>query len=91
MSLVESRIERIRKSLDTEFLPTLLDIQDDSYRHAGHAGVTAGTKETHINITIVAPVFAGKSRVERHRLVQALLAEEFQNGLHALSIDARER
>ena len=56
-------------------------------RHAGHAGARPGG-ETHYRLHIVVRAFVGKSRIERHRMVNALLAAEFATGLHALAIAA---
>ena len=75
----------IEKKITEGLTPTALDIADDSQLHAGHAGARAGG-DSHFTVTIVAETFAGKNRVERQRLVNALLAEEFEAGLHALSL-----
>lgn len=65
----------------------MLDIVDDSARHAGHAGAAPGG-QTHFNLTIEAAAFTGMSRIERHRAINAVLADEFDTGLHALHIKA---
>lgn len=70
------------------FSPTLLNVTDDSARHAGHAGAEPGG-ETHYNVEIESTAFAGKTRVEMQRAVNSALKEEFDSGLHALSIKAR--
>ena len=70
------------------FSPTLLNVTDDSARHAGHAGAEPGG-ETHYNVEIESTAFAGKTRVEMQRAVNSALKEEFDRGLHALSIKAR--
>ncbi|WP_018148754.1 BolA family protein [Henriciella marina] len=70
------------------FSPTLLNVTDDSARHAGHAGAQPGG-ETHYNVEIESTAFAGKTRVEMQRAVNSALKEEFDCGLHALSIKAR--
>ena len=62
-----------------------LDIIDDSHRHAGHAGHD-GLGESHFQVRIVSDAFAGKSRVERQRLVYDLLAAELKDRVHALSL-----
>jgi BolA protein len=80
-----SMAENIRAKLSQALAPERLEIVDDSHRHAGHAGARPGG-ETHFNVTVVAAAFAGKSRVERQRLVYALLSEEFKAGLHALQM-----
>ena len=77
--------ERIRRKLTDQFAPTRLDIVDDSHRHAGHAGAREGG-ETHFSVEIVSPMFAGKSRVERQRLVYSALATELKERVHALAL-----
>ena len=77
--------DAIEKKITEGLTPTALDIADDSHLHAGHAGARAGG-DSHFTVTIVAESFAGKGRVERQRLANALLAEEFEAGLHALSL-----
>jgi BolA family transcriptional regulator, general stress-responsive regulator len=80
--------DRISQMLNTALTPTSLEVFDESHQHAGHAGWRPGG-ETHFRIQIVAPSFAGKSRIERHRLIHAALAEELQTGVHALAIIAK--
>lgn len=84
-----SRGMRIRDKLEKELRPVVLEVEDISYQHAGHAGVRGSDGETHFNVKIVSKEFEGKSLVKRHRLIYDLLQEELQNGLHALSIVAR--
>ncbi len=81
-----SRVDRLRAALEAALSPTLLEIRDDSARHAGHAGAREGG---HFHVTIVAPAFDGRSAVERHRMVYAAAAELMGRDIHALSIDAR--
>ena len=79
--------ERIRQKVTAAFQPTRLEIVDDSSSHAGHAGAHPdGGGETHFNVAIESAVFAGKSRVERQRLVYAALADELKERVHALSL-----
>jgi BolA protein len=78
---------QIEKRLVEAFQPERLDVVDESHLHAGHAGHRP-EGETHFRIHIVAAGFAGKSRLERHRLVNAALADELAGPVHALSIDA---
>lgn len=79
--------ERIRQKVTDAFNPTRLEIVDDSARHAGHAGAHAdGGGETHFNVVIESEAFAEKSRVERQRAVYAVLAEELDERVHALSL-----
>ncbi|MGE5516415.1 MAG: BolA family protein [Bacteroidota bacterium] len=75
----------IERKLTAALAPTRLDVIDDSGRHVGHAGHKPGG-ETHFRIEIVSPAFAGKSRVERHRLVNTLLADELAGPVHALQL-----
>ncbi len=84
---MSTRVERLREALERALAPTMLDIRDDSARHAGHAGAREGG---HFHVTIAAPGFAGRSAVERHRMVYAAAAELLGRGVHALSIDARD-
>ena len=79
--------ERIRRRLEDAFQPSRLEVHDESARHAGHAGARAGG-ETHFRVTIVSQTFAGRSRLERHRLVHAALDEELRGGVHALAVTA---
>lgn len=72
--------------LEAAFSPQTLRIEDDSAKHAGHAGAQAGG-QTHYSVTIVAAAFAGLGRVARHRAVNDALAVEFASGLHALSLN----
>ena len=78
---------RIREKLIVALQPKRLDVVNESHMHSGHAGDN-GTGQTHFSILIVAEAFAGKSRVARHRLVNDALADEFRDGVHALSIKA---
>jgi BolA protein len=77
--------ERIAAKLTQGLRPTRLDIVDESDRHKGHAGAREGG-ETHYRVYIVSDSFAGKGRVQRHRIVYALLADEFAAGVHALAL-----
>jgi BolA protein len=79
--------EAIHTRLTAALAPTRLDLIDESARHAGHAGARA-EGESHFRLTIVAAAFAGKSRIERQRLVFEQLADLMQNEIHALSITA---
>ena len=75
--------ERLREGL----LPSELDIVDFSADHAGHAGARA-EGESHFRVTVVADGFAGRSRVERQRLVMAAAGDLMRDDIHALSITA---
>ena len=80
--------ERIEARLVEALSPLRLEIIDESALHAGHAGARPGG-ETHYRIAVVSAAFAGRSRVQRHRLVYDALAGEIADGVHALSLDAR--
>ncbi len=78
----------IANALADRLAPSVLDIVDESHLHAGHSGARPGG-ETHFRLDIVSEAFTGKSRVERHRIVNTALAPAFERGLHALAIKAR--
>lgn len=84
----------IEAKLTKAFRPERLDVINESHLHAGHHHVDGGHEavfdgsgETHFRVRIVSSVFAGMSRIERHRAVNGLLAEEFDAGLHALAVE----
>lgn len=79
--------EVITKKLTEAFAPDSLRVEDESDRHRGHAGHRPGG-QTHYRVYIVSEVFRGKSRIERHRAVNAVLASELGGGVHALAIHA---
>lgn len=79
--------EAIERKLSEALAPTSLDVIDDSAGHVGHAGARPGG-DSHFRVRIIASAFAGKSRLERQRMVNAVLAQEFASGLHALSLVA---
>ncbi|HRO02679.1 MAG TPA: BolA family protein [Terricaulis sp.] len=83
-----SRADRIKAQLGPRFTPVALELSDDSAKHAGHAGAAPGG-ETHYRLRLVSPAFEGLSRVARQRLVYEALREEFESGLHALSLDLK--
>ena len=79
--------ESISAKLTAALAPQSLVVTDESHLHEGHGGWREGGN-THFRSDVGSAVFAGKSRVERHRMVNALLTEEFARGLHALAIKA---
>jgi len=82
---IMTRAQTIDTKLRAALAPQRLTIIDESAQHHGHAGAhPAG--ETHFRVEIVSAAFAGKSRVERQRLVYAILQDELSTGLHALSL-----
>ncbi|HKM61371.1 MAG TPA: BolA family protein [Acidisphaera sp.] len=84
----DNRAARMREVLTAAFSPVALRVEDDSAKHAGHAGASPGG-QTHYSVLIVSDAFAGLSRVERHRQVNAALQAEFADGLHALALTLR--
>ncbi|GGC78794.1 BolA family protein [Chelatococcus reniformis] len=84
-----SRKDLIDGRLRAAFAPVHLAVTDDSHRHAGHRGARP-EGETHFSVEIVSDAFAGKSRLERHRMVNAALADELvPERIHALAIIAK--
>jgi|SRR5580692_7107508 BolA protein len=77
----------IAEKLTKALAPEALEVIDESHKHAGHAGARPGG-QTHFSVHIVSQAFHGKSRLERHRMVNAALASELQTGVHALAIRA---
>ena len=87
MRLMGAILETIHDKLTAAFQPSRLDIQDDSARHAGHAGSRPGG-ESHFNVTIVSLAFSGAPKVARQRMVYRALSEELAGPVHALSVKA---
>jgi BolA protein len=83
MSMADSIAEKLTQA----FAPIELVVEDQSARHAGHAGAPAGG-ESHFHVRIVTPAFAGLSRLERQRRIFAVLDAEMRGGIHALSLAA---
>ena len=77
----------ITNKLREAFSPESLDVSDESHLHEGHAGHRPGG-ETHFRVYIVSDAFKGKSRIERHRMVNETLTAELKGGVHALAIHA---
>ena len=77
----------IRRRLAT-LAPLKLDLEDESAKHAGHAGAAPGGN-THWKLTIVSDAFTGTNTVTRHRMIYQALGELMQSPIHALSITAR--
>lgn len=85
---------RIETKLQERFSPERLSVVNESHLHAGHHhsgsdhhGAFDGTGETHFRVRIVAPAFAGMSRIDRHRAVNEALAEELAGSVHALAVE----
>jgi BolA protein len=83
MSTKDTIINKLREA----FSPESLDVSDESHLHEGHSGHRPGG-ETHFRVYIVASAFEGKSRIERHRMINSTLAAELAGLVHALAIKA---
>ncbi len=84
--------ETMEAKLSSAFAPQFLRVVDESDKHAGHLGHDGDAGhggETHFRVQIVSDRFAGKSRLERHRAVNQLLADEFTAGVHALAMEIK--
>jgi BolA family transcriptional regulator, general stress-responsive regulator len=77
----------ITEKLTSAFSPQSLNVVDESHLHAGHAGSREGG-QTHYRVYIVSNAFQGKSRVDRHRMINTALAAELAGTVHALAIHA---
>ena len=78
----------IREKLLGSFQPIRLEVISESHLHAGHRG-SPGTGESHFRVLMVSAQFAGKSRLQRHRLVNEALAAELAGKVHALALELR--
>ena len=78
----------ITNKLHEAFTPESLDVVDESHLHEGHSGHRPGG-ETHFRVYIVSKAFEGKSRIERHRMINATLETELKGSVHALAISAK--
>jgi BolA family transcriptional regulator, general stress-responsive regulator len=88
MSTRETVKDTITNKLHEAFAPESLDVTDESHLHEGHAGHRPGG-ETHFRVYIVSAAFQGKSRVERHRMINTTLAAELAGSVHALALKAK--
>ena len=77
----------ITQKLTEAFAPQSLQVEDESHRHEGHAGHRPGG-QTHFRVYIVSEAFTGKTRIERHRMINQTLSSELAGGIHALAIHA---
>jgi len=80
-----SMADTIASKLEAALSPTQIEVRDVSHQHAGHAGWREGG-ETHFEVVMVSSAFAGKGRVECHRMVNRILAEELATSVHALQL-----
>jgi BolA family transcriptional regulator, general stress-responsive regulator len=76
--------EKIEQILHQILAATVVEVEDESALHAGHAGAASGGG--HYRVTVVSPLFEGKNRVQRHRMVYDALAVEMQQAIHALAL-----
>jgi BolA protein len=83
----EARVAAIREALETALAPAALEVEDESHRHAGHAGAADG--RGHFRVDVVSERFAGLGSIARHRAVYAALGELMTTDIHALAIRAR--
>jgi len=81
------RVAAIREKLQSAFTPDHLKIVDESHFHAGHEGAKEG--KGHFNVSMVSDQFAGKSMINRHKMVYEVLADLLESDIHALSIKAK--
>jgi BolA protein len=81
-----NRMTRIRQRIEAELAPESLEIDDESHLHAGHAGARDG--RGHYQVIVVSPVFAGKTRIQRHRLVFDAVGDLMETDIHALGVKA---
>ena len=79
--------DTISQKLTDAFTPQSLNVVDESHLHAGHSGAREGG-QTHYRVYIVSDAFKGKTRIERHRMINLALAAELAGGVHALAIHA---
>ena len=84
--------DSIREKLSQAFVPASLIVENESAKHAGHAGahdhLGRVTGETHFRVVVVSAVFEGKSPIDRHRQINAVLKDELAGPVHALAIKA---
>ncbi|MFM1815052.1 MAG: hypothetical protein RLZ98_1747 [Pseudomonadota bacterium] len=79
--------QAIRRKLEENLSPSRLEIVNESHLHAGHHG-SPGTGESHFRVLVVSAAFEGRSRLQRHRLINEAVAEQLRDGVHALAIKA---
>jgi BolA protein len=80
-------VDHITQKLTEAFKPQSLNVVDESHQHEGHAGHRPGG-QTHFRVYIVSDAFKGKTRIERHRMINGKLSDELAGGVHALAIHA---
>ena len=80
-------VDVLTQKLTDTFAPQSLNVVDESHQHEGHAGARPGG-QTHFRVYIVSEAFKGKTRIDRHRMINAALADDLAAGVHALAIHA---
>lgn len=83
----EQRVDAIRAAIESALAPTALEIEDESHKHAGHAGARDG--RGHFRVDVVSSAFTGMSPIARHRAVYAAVGDLMVTDIHALAIRAR--
>jgi len=82
-----SLAQQMHQTLTERLTPTMLEVLDESAAHAGHVGANGTGFGTHFRVRISSPLFTGKARVAKHRLVYDALQEFIDRGVHALAIE----
>ncbi|WP_169567697.1 BolA family protein [Sneathiella limimaris] len=80
--------DKISDKLIKDFSPITLEVKDESYLHAGHAGAPKGG-ESHFHVKMVSAIFEGQSRVQRQKMVHQSLKEDLATYIHALSLELK--
>lgn len=83
----EQRVDAIRAAIESALMPVSLEIEDESHKHAGHAGARDG--RGHFRVDVVSDAFAGMTPIARHRAVYAAVGDLMTTDIHALVIRAR--
>ena len=81
-------VDLMTKKLAEAFAPESLNVVDESHQHEGHAGARPGG-QTHFRVYIVSKAFKGKTRLDRHRMINRILSDELKASVHALAIHAQ--
>ena len=81
--------DTIAQKLNAALTPKQINVEDVSHKHAGHAGWREGGG-THFEVTVKAAAFSGKSRLQRHRMVNKILVDDLANSIHALELHLSE-
>jgi len=80
---------KIEQKLAAALSPSQLEVIDESHQHLGHAGARP-EGESHFRVRIAAESFRGRSRIECHRMINDVLAEELKQQIHALAIEVKK-